>query len=306
MQDQALTRGVPDDQVPFLPADLVPVEREARAVRLGDIDRLDVRPQRGDHWVVPSVGRELGCIVARQRRQRYHVVVHGEHGRGVQVHGNDQVFRRPGERVVGWREADPGQRLGHPGVVSGVAFLVVTRGPRLHLNMGVVGDPPAPHRLLPAGIGLHRLHRGQEVPPAGLGPRARHRQPGPDLAISQRDHHLAYQAPGPVVQHHLALPVWHPAGQLILGHGGLGRLAKRDVDEHRAVGVLRVRAHGRRCVTNLIFGQRLQRVPQPVRLLASRLHYRASLEESLAWLLRTRLWCSSTRFSYAAPCRGPS
>jgi hypothetical protein len=38
MQDQALTRGVPDDQVPFLPADLVPVEREARAVRLGDIE----------------------------------------------------------------------------------------------------------------------------------------------------------------------------------------------------------------------------------------------------------------------------
>jgi hypothetical protein len=41
MQDQALTRGVPDDQVPFLPADLVPVEREARAVRLGDIEARD-------------------------------------------------------------------------------------------------------------------------------------------------------------------------------------------------------------------------------------------------------------------------
>ena len=109
--------------------------------------------------------------------------------------------------------------------------------------MSEVTDPAAAHRLLPAGIGLHRLHRGLEVPSARLGPRAGHRQPGTDCAVRQRYHGLTHQALGPVVQHDLALPARHPAGQLVTaGQLSLGRLAQHRGDEHRAVRELRMRA----------------------------------------------------------------
>ena len=278
VQDQALTRGVPDDQVPALPADLVPVEGEARPLRLGDLDRLHIRPQAADHGEVGGIRGEFGRVVAGPGRQRHHlVVVHGQHRGAVQVHRDHEVLSRAGERIVGRRVPHPGQRLGHPGPEGCVTLIGVTRRPGLHLNMSEVSDPAAAHRLLPAGIGLHRLHRSLEVPPARLGPHAGHRLPGTDCAARQRHHGLAHQPHGPVVQHGLALPVRRPAGQLVVGQLSPGRLAQHRRDEHRAVRELRMRAHGSRRPTDLILRQRRQRMRQPPPVLVSPIHGRASL-----------------------------
>jgi hypothetical protein len=102
VQHQPLAGGVADDQVPLLPADLVPVEHEARAVRLGDLDGPYIASEVGQHREVRGVRRQLGSVVARARRQRHiPVVVDGQDRRGVEIDRGDDILHRAGERVVG-------------------------------------------------------------------------------------------------------------------------------------------------------------------------------------------------------------
>ena len=89
VQHQALARGEAKPEPPLLPGDVVAVHREARALRLGDLERLEVsrdaRPAR-------SRSRSTsGVVVARRGRERHDAVVARRRGpRRV------EVPRRPG------------------------------------------------------------------------------------------------------------------------------------------------------------------------------------------------------------------
>jgi hypothetical protein len=80
----------------------VPVDLEARPLRLVDVERLDVGA---------LVRHERSGVVRVVRRQRHDaVVLDRDHLHLVQVHDRDQVGHRAGVAVVIGAAPDPGQR----------------------------------------------------------------------------------------------------------------------------------------------------------------------------------------------------
>ena len=61
VERQPLAGIEPDHELPILPSDLIALDGKARALRLGDLQRLDV---------AALVGDAIGGVVARARRQR--------------------------------------------------------------------------------------------------------------------------------------------------------------------------------------------------------------------------------------------
>ena len=122
VEHQALARGEADPHPPLLPAQLVAVELEARALRLADLDRLEVR--RG----VPDRLRRCSW---RPRRQRHDAaVLDRDHLHRVQVDDGDQVGDRPGVAVVAAGPARPRSARGQP------AALLVLGSPKLPADHG--------------------------------------------------------------------------------------------------------------------------------------------------------------------------
>ena len=145
-------RGV---QAPALPPNAVALDREARAVGLGDVDWTQIRPQGPDrrHVVVPVLGRDRDDAG----------VEHLDHLAGSGIDEEDQILDRMGVAVVSGGFAQRGrhpdespaevhavdrQRAAGPGVV-------------LHLRRG---------RGRPAGPARRARRRSWQRCPRGRGP----------------------------------------------------------------------------------------------------------------------------------------
>ena len=143
VEDQALERVHADPQRPLLPAHEVALDREARALGLGDLERLEVGAQR------PVV---LGVVAARVGREGDDAEVdHLEHLAPAHVDEGQQALERAGVAVVVGRLAQVGQALGDP-----AALLVVeaerARRPGVDLDQRAVDDAPAVEGGVPLGV----------------------------------------------------------------------------------------------------------------------------------------------------------
>ena len=105
MQHEAFARGEADPQPPLLPAQLVARQREARPLRLGDLDRLEVRPPASRRGVV--VGRLGGDADDA-------VILDLEHLARVEIDDADEVVDRVRVRVVARVRAHVYQRTHEP------------------------------------------------------------------------------------------------------------------------------------------------------------------------------------------------
>jgi hypothetical protein len=82
MERQPLAGVEADDEAPFLPAHLVAVDLEARPLRLGDLQRLDVGAE---------IGTRVGGVVPLLRRQRpVAVFLDADHLHRVQIDDGPQ------------------------------------------------------------------------------------------------------------------------------------------------------------------------------------------------------------------------
>ena len=92
VQDEAFAGGEAEAKPPALPADLPAVDLEARSVRLSDLERLEVIPQRPD---------AIGGVGARARRHRHHAQVLDPHDRHlVEIHDGVEPVDGLGVGVV--------------------------------------------------------------------------------------------------------------------------------------------------------------------------------------------------------------
>jgi hypothetical protein len=132
VQHQALTWREPDPQLPLLPRHRVPVHREAGAVGLSDLDRLDVVTVGVERRDVVRLEDPRLLVVARLPGDRDDaVVVDLDHLARVEVHDRDEALDGPRVPVLSRRRAHPGERAGDPadgGVVLGSG---PARGPRV-------------------------------------------------------------------------------------------------------------------------------------------------------------------------------
>ena len=151
MQDEAFAGGEAETNPPALPADLPAVDLEARSVRLDDLERFEVIPQRPD---------AIGGVGARARRQRHHAQVLDPHySHGVEIHDGVESVDGLGVRVIIGPLAIEQQRPSDP--ASGL------RG------IGERADPP--------GLDQHPLGDGDATPlEARQNPRV---SPGHELAL---------------------------------------------------------------------------------------------------------------------------
>ena len=165
VQDQAFSCREADPQVPLLPLQVVAVDCEARALVLGDVERLDVRARAvGEVRDVLRVGDLGGGVVALLRRQRQDAVVfHADDGHRVQVDPGDDAVDRVGVAVVLRVVAHPGERGDEAAVVGADAGLDVRRGPRVDHAQVEVGDAALAHRLLPARVLADDVLGGHEL-----------------------------------------------------------------------------------------------------------------------------------------------
>ena len=211
---------------PALPRQDAPREREARAVRLRDLEGGDVVAQR-------CAGRDVE-VAALGRDRHDAVVVDAQHLEPVEIDEGDHSVDRMGPFVVaGMRLDEDDAATQPPAVVVGLAE--VPGGPGVDLERVEVGDAPACHRRPEVGIeqyerlGLHQLrddgHRLDVGPP----------RPGDDLVRSERDERLDRAFRVAVEDHRLGLTARRRAAAIPGEDGVLGRLAQRDRDEPRAL-----------------------------------------------------------------------
>ena len=97
VQDEALARGEPDPQVPLLPAHRVPVDGEAGALGLGDVDGLDVVADRLDaRHVLRVVDPRLLVVRGVRREVDLDVVLDVDDLAEIEVDGDDETLDRAG------------------------------------------------------------------------------------------------------------------------------------------------------------------------------------------------------------------
>ncbi len=202
------------------------VDGEAGALRLGDLDRLDVVAQPVERGHVARLDDELGRVVARLRRQRHDaVVLDVDDLHRVEVDHHDEPLDRAGVAVVVGLAAD--ERQGLDQAPAGRALGVVAGGPGVeHGEAGVV-DAALAHRLLPARVLASDLLGGEELLEHDARLHAGPRRPGQDGLVAQAEHHLDRAGAGAVVEDDGGLPVAHRAGEHLL----LRRLAELDLHE---------------------------------------------------------------------------
>jgi hypothetical protein len=154
-EDEAVDRMQRHVQPPVLPAQDVPVQREAGAVRLDDVQRCDV--------VAPAAHRLLRLVVAVGGGDRHDrvVVEHVDDLAGVEVDAGAQVLDRRrvgvGERVrleVGRRPHDP---------PAGWVLREAAGAERVDLHLAEVLDAAAAQRRDEPRVGERGLGRPDEV-----------------------------------------------------------------------------------------------------------------------------------------------
>ena len=222
---------------PLLPLHLPPVDREAGALGLGDLDRLDVVAEGGERRPVVGVEHELLGVVARGGRQRHHpVVLDVDDPHGIQIERHDQALDRPGVAVLGGRSPHEGQRpTDQRRVVVVVLGAVVAGRPGIDHREVEVGDPTFAHRLLPARIGPHLLlDTGHVLDQIGREP-AGDRGPRVDDAGGEVDGRLVDHLRRRVV-HRQERPSGNVGHPLECQSGVLLRLCELDHDESQRLG----------------------------------------------------------------------
>ena len=102
VKDEPLAGGEANLEPPLLRAHLVPVDREAGALRLGDLHWLQILPGPiGEMRDVSGVADSCGGVVAAAWRQGDHPVVLDFHYfHPVEVEADDQALHRTGVAVV--------------------------------------------------------------------------------------------------------------------------------------------------------------------------------------------------------------
>ncbi|MCP1779738.1 hypothetical protein ACVIU4_005073 [Bradyrhizobium barranii subsp. barranii] len=149
MQHQALARREADAKIPFLPVDLPAIDLEARALRLFDMQRLDVGARIFDFM------RAVIPLLARDRHDRIGVREVDDLA-GDQVDHGHHALDRMGVAVVLQMFAEKADGAHDTGAAL-VLKIEEARGERIDLDQLdiLVGEPAADHRRAPAWIGLH-------------------------------------------------------------------------------------------------------------------------------------------------------
>ena len=262
VQDQAFSRREADPQVPLLPPQVVAVDGEARALVLGDVERLNVRTRPGGEVRdVLRVGDLRRGVVGLLLRQRPDAVVFDAHdGQRVQVDPGHHAVDRVGVAVVVRVVAHPGQRRDEPAVVGANARLDVRRGPRVDHAQVEVGDAALAHRLLPARVLADDVLGGHELFEHDARLDAGHPLVVDDPATGEHDDRLVGDVLGPLPDHDLGEPAGEGTALLEGDDLVLGRLVERDVHEPRGCAEALGRLDGASGGLDLRGGQRGERV----------------------------------------------
>ncbi len=223
VDDQALDRVHRHPQPPRAPGDVPVVDRHARPVGLVDLQRRQ-RAHRA----------HAGLVVAPVALGDRHdvAVLDLQHLARVAVDDRHQVLDRAGVGVVALGVEDVGDAP--PDAPAGLVDLQgeVAGRPRVDLHQRGVGDAPARHRRLPAGIGLDGIGVGDPLLQQDGGMGAGH--------VGHVDHRALVQRHGDPLDQARRLVVGHAGDEP--GHGaavppedvGLGRFGQRAVDEAHA------------------------------------------------------------------------
>ena len=153
VQHEALARMEADAQLPVLPAHAVAVEREARALRLRDLERL--------HVAAVGPAAAVAVVAARRRRRRAgRVVVEAQQLQRVDVDRADQAVQRPRVLVVECRRSFSQQMAR---TMPPRARLVRAGAPGLDVHLLRVVDAALRDRLAEPRVGAHHVVRDEEL-----------------------------------------------------------------------------------------------------------------------------------------------
>jgi hypothetical protein len=216
---EALARRESEPHPPLLPAQLVIAELEARALRLMDLDGLEIGAGAG----------HVGRVVRVLRRQRHDAAVLDlQDLHRVQVDDGEEIGDGPRVAVVVGMAPHPRQRAHEP-----PAFVVgeseVAGRPRVHHRETEIRHPATAHGLLPSGIGADRGRALGELVEHDGRLHAGHVLPGHDAPLRQRDDGLP-GLPGGAVQEHDEGGAFDRIAGSVAEHDLLVRLVKRDED----------------------------------------------------------------------------
>ena len=184
VQHEPFVRVHRDPQRPALPLHEVAVDREARPLGLGDLERLEVVAHRTD--VVAQVAAALG-------RQWHDAVVDDLQDLSPSVvDERDEPFDWPGVAVVG-----VGLPVVREAAADAASLFVrepeVPGRPRVDLGPGQIGDAAAGEGRLPLGVLVQRHDRVEALPVQQGRAHARHLAPRRDGAAADVDdglHHV--------------------------------------------------------------------------------------------------------------------
>jgi hypothetical protein len=252
VQRQPFAGVEPDPQPPALPAHLVPVDGEARALRLADLDGLERGPRRADVGRVVEVARLLRDGQQRRVDQLDHTALD-------EVDVGHQAVDRVRPRVVLLVVLHEGQHPQHaPALLARHAERPGRQ--RARTDQVEVGDAAARHGRPPAAVALDDLvdrfqvlEHDRRLPVAG----GVERGGGVDGVAGQRRHHIRRGPAGRVEQDRAHAPV-HRVPGTEAEHLRLRRLLEPEIGE---AGVLphqpMLREHGPR-QANLVRAEPLQ------------------------------------------------
>ena len=251
MQGQPLAGVEADPHRPVLPAQRVPVQREARPLRLGDLDGLQrgaVRAADGLVVVVAGFGRyrELELVGDLEDLLLHQVHVGGDAVDGV----------RPGQVVLAG--LDEREHADHPPPVV-VGRPEHARGDRAGPDLADVVVTPPGHGGAPLRVGLGDLVHGREVAvqDGHLAVFARVEPArADDFLLRERHHHVGRLAGAGVDQERAQPAIRSRAGQ----HLVLGRLLEAVVGEPDGFGQQPGRRHDVAARQVLGRGGRVERV----------------------------------------------
>jgi hypothetical protein len=257
VQGQPFAGVEPDPQPPSLPAHLVAVEGEARALGLGDLDRPERGPGRADGCRVVEV-----ALLLRDRQQLLVDQVH--HPALDEVDVGDQAVDRMGPGVVLVVMLQERQHPQHPPALLALDSERAGRQ-RARADQVEPGDAAADHGLPPAAVALDDLvHRDQVLEHdrrlALAGGVERHR--GVDGAAGQRHHHVGRGAAGRVEQDRAHPPLHRLAGPE-RQHLPLRRLLQPQVGEAGVLAHQPVLGEHRPGLADLVRPEPLQRMRRP-------------------------------------------
>ena len=106
MQRQPFASIEADDEIPFLPANLISVHFEARTIRLRNFQWLDV-----GSLIRNSIGRVISWL---GRQCPDSVLFDSNHSHGVQIDNGPQSFDRASITIVSWICPEKTERSGEP------------------------------------------------------------------------------------------------------------------------------------------------------------------------------------------------